>query len=129
MKKAVNDVPAAEANGEGFRRPTGRPCRTNSTRPRPWPRRPRSRSAALAYSADGTQLASAGENNLVRTWQSDTGVAIETFVGHSAAPQAAAFTPAGVLSAAADGGLILWQARAELDAGADDRQCRRHRDV
>jgi WD40 repeat protein len=64
---------------------------------------------ALAYSADGSLLASAGENNLVRTWTTDTGAPVESFEGHQGAVLAAAFTADGsVLSAAMDGSTILW---------------------
>ncbi|HEV3138747.1 MAG TPA: c-type cytochrome domain-containing protein [Pirellulales bacterium] len=64
---------------------------------------------ALAYSADGSLLASAGENNLVRTWTTDTGAPVESFEGHKGAVLAAAFTADGsVLSGATDGSTILW---------------------
>jgi WD40 repeat protein len=64
---------------------------------------------ALAYSADGAQLASAGDNQLVRTWMSDTGAAVETWQGHQGAVTAAALLADGaVLSASADASLILW---------------------
>ncbi len=64
----------------------------------------------LAYSADGSQLVSGGENKLVRTWTSDTGAPIDTFEGHAGAVLAAAFTPVGILSAADDAGAIVWNA-------------------
>lgn len=65
---------------------------------------------SLAYSADGGQLVAAGDNRLVRTWMSDTGAPVETFAGHEAAVQAAAFLADGsILSAAADAGIILWE--------------------
>lgn len=109
VKKAVNDVPAAEQTVKNSdarlaavqkELEEAKAAATAAEKPVRW----------LAYSADGKQLASAGENNLVRTWQSDTGVPLGTFAGHAAAPQVAAFTAAGVLSAAADGSLIVWQA-------------------
>jgi WD40 repeat protein len=63
----------------------------------------------LAYSADGSQLVSAGDSHLVRTWMSDTGAAIETYEGHKG-PVAAAVQLAdgSILSGAADSSLILW---------------------
>ncbi len=65
---------------------------------------------ALAYSPDGALLASAGDNNLVRTWVSNTGAPVETFAGHKAAVVAAGFAPdASLMSAGADGSLIVWQ--------------------
>lgn len=64
---------------------------------------------ALAYSADNTQLASAGDNNLVRTWTSDNGAAVETFDGHKGPALAAAFLPDGsLLSSGGDNAVILW---------------------
>ena len=108
VKKAVNDVPAAEQMVKDSdavlasvqkELDEAKAAAAAAEKPVRW----------LAYSADGKQLASAGENNLVRTWNSDTGVAIESFAGPAAAPQVAAFTPGGVFSAAADGSLILWQ--------------------
>lgn len=63
----------------------------------------------LAYSADGTQLASGGENMLVRTWTTDFGTPIETYAGHAGPVLAAAFAPDGaILSSGGDGSLILW---------------------
>ncbi|MEX0677849.1 MAG: c-type cytochrome domain-containing protein [Pirellulales bacterium] len=64
---------------------------------------------ALAYSPDGSLLASAGDNNLVRTWMSDTAAPVETFAGHKAPVHAAAFGADGaILSAGADSAVILW---------------------
>jgi WD40 repeat protein len=63
----------------------------------------------LAYSADGSQLLSAGDNHLVRTWTTDNGAAIETFAGHKAPVTAAAFAADGtILSAGADTTAIVW---------------------
>ena len=63
----------------------------------------------LAYSADGSQLASAGDNRLVRTWTTDNGAPIETFEGHKGPVLAAAFTTDGaILSGAADNSAIVW---------------------
>ncbi len=65
---------------------------------------------SLVYSADGQQLLSAGENNLVRTWMSDTGAPVDTFAGHAGAVLAAAYTPQGILSTSEDGAAIVWNA-------------------
>ncbi len=109
VKKAVGDVPAAEQTLQDSEArlaavqqdlDAAKAAAAAAEKPVRW----------LAYAADGQQLVSAGENNLVRTWQSDTGSPVDSYVGHAASVQAAAFTPAGVLSAAADGSLILWQA-------------------
>ncbi len=64
---------------------------------------------SLAYSADGSQLASGGENQLVRTWTTDNGTPIDTFEGHKGPVLAAAFTADGsLLSGAGDNSTILW---------------------
>jgi WD40 repeat protein len=69
---------------------------------------------SLAYSADGTQLASGGDNQLVRTWNSETGAPLETFAAHTAAVQAVAFTADGTLiSAASQGPAIEWNSTPE----------------
>jgi len=63
----------------------------------------------LAYSADGTQLVSGGDNGLVRTWAADNGAPIDTFAGHAQSVLAAGFTPdGGLLSTASNGGVIQW---------------------
>jgi WD40 repeat protein len=63
----------------------------------------------LVYSADGSLLTSAGDNQLVRTWASDSGAPVDTYEGHKAPVAAAALLADGsILSAAADSGLILW---------------------
>ncbi len=63
----------------------------------------------LTYSADGSQLASGGDNQLVRTWISDTGAPVDVFAGHEAPVTAAAFGPDGTLVSGA-GDVVLWNA-------------------
>lgn len=64
---------------------------------------------SLAYSADGTQLVAAGDNGLVRTWASDTGLPVDSFAGHQGPATAAAFAADGtVISCAATGPAIVW---------------------
>jgi WD40 repeat protein len=64
---------------------------------------------ALAYSADGAQLASAGDNGLVRVWASDNGTPIDTFDAHKTTSTAVALTPDGaIVSGGADNAAILW---------------------
>ncbi len=64
----------------------------------------------LAYSADGTQLASAGDNQLVRLWNSDNGQPIDSFDAHQGPALAVAFLPDGaVLSGGADNGAFVWE--------------------
>ncbi len=108
VKKAVTDVPRAEAALKSSEASlatiqAGTEAAKQAAAAAEKPVR------ALAYSADGSQLASAGDNQLVRTWTSDNGAPIETFAGHKGAVLAAAFTPDGaVLSGGADPSAILW---------------------
>lgn len=108
VKKAVTDVPGAEqllkaseaalaqrqaeqATAKGLATAAEKPVRS------------------LAYSADGTQLVSGGDNGLVRTWATDNGAPIDTFAGHAQGVLAAGFTPeGGLLSTAANGSVIQW---------------------
>jgi WD40 repeat protein len=107
VKKAVNDVPQTEANlkaGETVLAKLQADTEAAKTAQTAADKPVRS----LAYSADGTQLVSSSENKLVRTWMSDTGAPVDSFAGHQGNISVAAFTPAGVLSAADDGGIIAW---------------------
>jgi WD40 repeat protein len=64
---------------------------------------------SLVYSADGSQLASGGDNQLVRTWMSDTGAPVEVLAGHNAAVSALAYLPDGhLVSASPSGTALLW---------------------
>ncbi|HTN77854.1 MAG TPA: c-type cytochrome domain-containing protein, partial [Pirellulaceae bacterium] len=68
---------------------------------------------AIALSPDGKTVATAGEGSIVYTWDTETGVAIETFAGHAAPVTALAFTSAGnLVSTAADKAAIVWDLNA-----------------
>ncbi len=64
----------------------------------------------LAYSPDGSQLLSAGDNNLVRTWASDTGARRSRRSKGTKVPcWPGAYTPDGhIVSGAADNSTIVW---------------------
>jgi WD40 repeat protein len=109
VKKAVTDVPQTEATLKSSEAQLAKlQAETDAAKAAQVAADKPVRS--LAYSADGTQLVSSGENRLVRTWMSDTGVPVDSFEGHQANVFAAAFTPAGILSAADDAGVITWNA-------------------
>jgi WD40 repeat protein len=68
----------------------------------------------VAFSHDGLVLATAGDDQIVHTWDAETGAAIETFSGQGAAITAMAFTAAGdVVSAAQNKTAIVWDTNPE----------------
>lgn len=82
---------------------------------------------ALAYSLDGTVLASGGGDNLVRLWDAATGTALtEPLAGHTNWVMSLAYSPDGSLfvTSGIDGTLILWDVSgvelARLDTGHTD---------
>lgn len=68
---------------------------------------------AVAFSGTGGQLVTAGESQIVQTWNGDDGSPIATYQGHAAAVQAVAFAADGnIVSAAADQKAIVWDVAA-----------------
>ena len=65
---------------------------------------------ALALSADGTKLATAGGDWTVRLWEVNTGKYIKSLTGHPSAVNAVAFSPDGKTLASAGSTLRLWNA-------------------
>jgi WD40 repeat protein len=63
---------------------------------------------AVAFSADGTLLASGSDDGAVHTYGAESGTAYETYRGHGGAVTALAFAGAAVVSGGADGAALGW---------------------
>jgi len=63
----------------------------------------------LCFSPDSRFLATAGDDQAVRTWNADSGLPHETFRGHRGAVFAAAFSSAGIISGGGDATAIAWE--------------------
>jgi WD40 repeat protein len=78
----------------------------------------------LAFSPDGTQLASAGGHfdgpGAVRIWEAQTGRPVFTFLGHTGPVHVVAFSPDGkrIASGGQDGRAKLWTVAIRTPAGA-----------
>jgi WD40 repeat protein len=65
--------------------------------------------SAVAFSADGGTLLTAGQDGAVRTWSADTGAPAETLHGHTApALGVAGCADGSIISASADGTVKVW---------------------
>ncbi|MBW3597260.1 MAG: hypothetical protein KY475_08300 [Planctomycetes bacterium] len=69
---------------------------------------------AIAFSPDGKLLATAGENQVIHTWDSETGEPVEARRGQGANITHLAFTPGGdIVSLGADNSAIVWAGNPE----------------
>jgi WD40 repeat protein len=64
---------------------------------------------AVAFSPDGSTVATAGDDQLIHTWNVENGAACDVLKGHHAAVTALAFAPNGeLISTAGDGATLSW---------------------
>lgn len=81
---------------------------------------------AVAISPDGATIATSGDDQMVHTWDVETGAPIDRLVGQAALSNALAFLPGNLLvSAAANKSVVVWVAtpewKLERTIGAPDK--------
>jgi WD40 repeat protein/serine/threonine protein kinase len=88
-------------------------------------RLPRGPVFALAYHPDGRLLAAAGDDGMIRLWETDTRRLVRLLVGHGGPVRGLAWSPRGrfLASAGDDGAVRLWEAASGLLL----RTCRGHK--
>ena len=68
----------------------------------------------IALSTDGTTMVTVGDDQIVHTWDVDTGAAIGRYEGHGAVVNLAAYTPSGeFITVAANQSIIVWNPTVE----------------
>ena len=69
---------------------------------------------AVAFSPDSLTVATAGDDEMIRTWSAENGAAFDTFPGQLGPVRALAYTPGARLVSRADrNGAVVWRATAD----------------
>ena len=74
----------------------------------------------MAYSPDGTQIVSGGDDGTVRVWDAQSGEELRQFTGHTGPVNAVAYSPDGmqIVSASNDQTVRVWDVSTTLNTRA-----------
>jgi WD40 repeat protein len=67
----------------------------------------------VAYSPDGTKLATGGTDGAAKVWNAETGELLATYLGHNSGVHTVGFNPSGsrLASGGRDGAVRIWEVK------------------